>query len=156
MQVFENHPWALREPCKRCGCDRGFINTVSGQDKVTCERCGIYQYMAPKSETGRETRTVSTGRKLMKPKKRSRLIDRANGRCERCGKPGYLCNTSLHIGHVVSVEDGKKYGLTEKEINSDENLIVECDECNLAHGKEPVPLRIYVAILRNRWEQLNG
>jgi len=58
--------------------------------------------------------------------------------------------TGLHVGHIISVKSGHDSGLTDQEINSDENMIAECDQCNLGHGSEPVPLRMYIAILMAR------
>lgn len=147
---FEMQAIELRRPCTRCKHDIGQVTTKGGQDCVYCVQCGSYQYNAPKTETGRKTRSVSTTHQMIKPKQRSRIIDRANGRCERCGATKEATRTGLHVGHVVSVEAGHKYGLTDQEINDDENLIAECDQCNLGHGKMPVPLRVYVAIIATR------
>lgn len=41
-------------------------------------------------------------------------------------------------------------GLTDEEINSDDNLAAFCDECNLGLGKQPVPLRLAVALVMAR------
>jgi hypothetical protein len=35
-------------------------------------------------------------------------------------------------------------------LNSDENLIAECEECNLGHGRDPLLLALFVAILKTR------
>jgi hypothetical protein len=141
---------ALRNPCFRCGHGEGRIETRNGQDCVFCLGCDLHQYNARKTETGRKARSVSTTHDAIKPKLRSKIIDRANRRCERCGKPAEQAKTGLHVGHVVSVADGHAYGLSDAEINSPENLIAECDECNLGHSSEPLPLRMYVAILTAR------
>lgn len=93
---------------------------------------------------------MQTTRVEVKPKQRSRIIDRANQRCERCGKPAAVCKTGMHVGHIVSQEEGRKFGLSVEQINSDENLIAECDECNSGHGKGCLPLRNYIAILAAR------
>ena len=143
---------ALRAPCKKCGCEVGQMTTKNGQDVVRCQECNAHQYCAPKTETGRKQRSVSTVHARIKPKQRSRIIDRANGRCERCGKPQSETRAGIHVGHVIGVKQGMQSGLSDAEINSDENLIAECDECNLGHGKDPVPLRVYIAILRARLE----
>jgi hypothetical protein len=140
-----------RQPgCKYCGAPDGYIITKSGQDCVYCASCNKHQYNAPKTETGREARSVSTTHAAIKPKQRSRIIERANGRCERCGKPAAVSVTGLHVGHIVSVVDGHKHGLTDDTINSDENLLAECDECNLGHGKAALPMRLLIALLLTR------
>ena len=56
----------------------------------------------------------------------------------------------MHVGHVVSVAEGFTTGLSDDEINDEENLIAVCDECNLGQGSQPIPLRVAIAILRAR------
>ena len=83
--------------------------------------------------------------KAIKPKKRARILIRASGRCELCGS-----RTNLHVGHILSVNSGLALGLTESDLNDDENLCAMCEECNLGIGDETVPLRLAVGILRAR------
>lgn len=45
---------------------------------------------------------------------------------------------------------GLNFGLTEVELNDDENLTALCAECNLGMGAEPISLRLAVNILRAR------
>lgn len=144
MEVF-----TMRKPCA-CGGLEGEIKTRSGQDCVYCNSCNRWQYNAPKTETGREQRSVSTTHRAIKPGQRSRVIERANMRCERCGKPAAESKTGLHVGHILSVDEGHKQGLSDEIVNSDENLIAECDECNLGHGKGVLPVRFYIALLMAR------
>lgn len=138
-----DHP--LRKPCIGCGRSDGHLETRNGQDCVYCA-CGRFQYNAPKTETGREVRTVSTVHEAIRPKKRARILLRANGQCELCGKRD--CN--LHVGHLIGVKCGLASGLTEAEINDDENLCSLCDECNLGIGDDVVPLRLAIAMLKAR------
>jgi 5-methylcytosine-specific restriction endonuclease McrA len=147
VSTSDNH--LLRKPCN-CGSMEGTIRIKGGQDCVYCFHCSRWQYNAPKVETGREVRSVSTTHEAIKPNQRARVIERANTRCERCGKRASECKTSLHVGHILSVDDGHKYGLSDDVINSDENLIAECDECNLGHGKGVLPVRLLVALLATR------
>lgn len=139
---------ALRRPCE-CKCELGYIKEVNGQDTVRCVKCGTFQYNAPRTETGREVRSVRT-REAIKPGQRSRILDRANRRCEVCGATG-----RLHVGHILSVKAGDAYGVSREELDHDENLIAECEECNLGRGPLPMPLRTALAILRARiaWGQ---
>ena len=60
----------LRKPCKECGHRYGSIDTRGGQDCVYCGKCDAYQYNAPKTETGRKPRSLSTTHALIKPKQR--------------------------------------------------------------------------------------
>lgn len=136
--------------CPGCGCNDGIIVTVNGQDTVRCQSCNRGLYNAPKTETGRAVRCTSTVHAAITSKQRSRIIDRANRRCERCGKPAAASITGLHVGHILSVDDGIKHGLPDDVINSDENLIAECDECNGGHSKGALPVRLFIALLMSR------
>jgi 5-methylcytosine-specific restriction endonuclease McrA len=139
----------MRNPCKYCGEIEGFIVTRNGQDCVHCVRCEGHQYNAPRTETGRKVRTVSTVHDAISSKQRKRIILRASGRCEMCGAK-YSDDTGLHVGHLISVENGVKQGLTDRQINSDENLSAMCAQCNLGLGSETVPLWMATAIIRAR------
>lgn len=139
----------MRAACKHCDCVSGRIETRSGQDCVFCGNCGRWQYNAPKTETGRKERTVSTTHRAIKPAQRRRILDRAHRCCEVCHSSG----VTLHVGHILSVKDGVAYGLTDAEINSDENLIAECEQCNLGQGSRPMSIRFYIALLKKRMER---
>ncbi len=139
-------PYAMRAPCKKCGCTNGRIETRSGQDCVLCQICGAFQYNAPKTETGRAPRTVSTTHDACGPKIRARILLRANGACELC----HAASVPLHVGHLVSVEAGHRAGMTDSEINSHENLCCLCDQCNLGLGSDVVPVRLAVAMVLAR------
>ncbi len=141
---FSSESWKMRQPCPKCGGTEGVIETQSGQDRVFC-LCGAWVYNAPKTETGRAVRSVTTVHNGIKPKLRMRIIERANGHCELCG-----AKDNLHVGHMISVDAGLKAGMTDAEINSDENLYCSCDECNLGLGKTPIPLRLAVALVMAR------
>src|SRR5205814_2193011 len=136
--------FAMRAPC-RCGNAGGFIETKNGQDCVYCGECRKFQYNAPKTETGREARTVTTIHNGIKPKQRARVLERDNGRCVLCGSVN-----DLHVGHLLSVVEGMKQGLTEVEINDDENLAAMCSECNLGLSDRPVSIRLLVRVLMAR------
>ena len=139
------HPHDLRKPCSKCGSATGRIATKAGQDCVYCLQCGRFQYNAPRTETGRTTRSVTTVHSAIKARQRARIIMRATGRCELCGS-----QKNLHVGHLLSVEAGLKLGLTEVELNDDENLAAMCERCNLGIGKIPVPARLLAALIMSR------
>ena len=141
----------LRNACRFCGCETGQVKTRGGQDCVFCEACCGWQYNAPKVETGRKQRSLKTTHELITPSIRWRVIERANGVCEscRCSPPA---SVGLQVGHVVSVEDGHKVGLTDQQINSVENLIAQCPECNSGASSRTLPIWMYVAILKARVE----
>lgn len=135
--------FTMRASCRWCTNTLGRIETRNGQDCVFCTECDKFQYNAPKTETGREPRTVTTVHNGIKPGQRARILLRANGSCELC----HAANKPLHVGHLLSVNEGLKQGLTEAQINADENLSAMCDECNLGLSDQPVPLRLVIAIL---------
>lgn len=145
MKLFDE-PGGLemREPCS-CGESRGRIVEKGAQDCVYCIGCDRWQYNAPRTETGKAVRSVSTVHKAIRPKQRARILERANRHCELCGKGG-----TLHVGHLLSVEAAMAQGLGDAEINSDENLCAMCDECNLGMGSNPVPVRFVVSLLMAR------
>lgn len=133
--------YEMRRPCTACGGSLGRIETRGMQDCVFC-RCGKFQYNAPRIETGREVRTVTTVHNGIKAGQRARILERDNGRCFLCG-----CRENLQVGHLLSVNEGLKMGLTEAQLNDDENLATQCAECNLGASDRPVSLRLAMAIL---------
>lgn len=147
---FTSVTFPLRAPCK-CGNARGRIETKGGQDCVYCLSCGKHQYNAPRTETGRAVRTVTTVHNGIKPNVRSRILERDGFRCIACGKTGEHC--TLHIGHIISVKDGLANQLTEFELNSDENLATLCDECNLGIGDSTMSMRFIMNALRIRYKK---
>jgi 5-methylcytosine-specific restriction endonuclease McrA len=137
-------PHSLRKPCV-CGGTEGYLIEKGAQDCVYCGECDAWQYNAPRTETGKAVRSVTTIHNGIKPKQRARILMRASARCEVCGSRG-----DLHVGHIVSVEMGLHFGLPDDEINDDENLMALCSECNLGMGAEPMPLRLAITVLRAR------
>jgi hypothetical protein len=135
----------MREPCKACACRRGVVLERNGQDTVRCLECDRFAYNAPRVETGRAVRSVSTVHAAIKPKQRSRILERAGGKCEQCG-----ARERLHVGHIVSVAIGLELGVDESLLNGDDNLLCQCEECNLGRGSEPMPLFLAVTVLRAR------
>jgi len=60
-----------------------------------------------------------------------------------CGKK----DSELHVDHAISVKDGHAAQLSDEILNSDENLLALCAECNLGKGNHVLPLRILIAAL---------
>jgi hypothetical protein len=143
----------MRKPCVSCGCTEGRIETRNGQDTVFCNGCGKYQYNAPRVETGREKRTGSAIRALLGPRRRARIILRACGRCEPCGRRLNETPNGLQVAHIISIKKGLAMGMTEAELNSDENLCAACDECNQGIGEDVIPLKLAIAMVRARLER---
>lgn len=167
MSTFHSHPPGfavragdseykirLREPeselekqhASRCNGTEGRIEKKSGQNVVWCLKCGKSAgYNAKKSDIGEPQRHIPN-REGIKKKKRMQIMIRDGPRCRFCGRtpPEVI----LHVGHLLSVEDGKAQGLSEKLFESDENLAVMCEGCNLGLGKTSVPLWLAIALLK--------
>ena len=137
--------YTLRSACRWCGSADGRLEPRNGQNCVFCAKCGAFLYNAPRTETGEKQRSISTTHEGITPSKRARVIERATSRCEFCGATG-----NLHVGHILSVEDGHRMGLSDLEINADENLACFCEQCNLGMGKISLSPRLYVALLKRR------
>jgi 5-methylcytosine-specific restriction endonuclease McrA len=145
MNQLDRDKYLMREPCKRCSDIFGHIVEKGGQDTVRCLTCNKHCYNAPCTETGRELRTTQTVHSAIKPKQRIRILLRDGSRCVICGRQE-RDGITLQVGHVVSVDTGLQNGLTELELNNDENLACICIECNLGLGNESLPLRVLVRI----------
>ena len=143
-------PFAMRANCKACGCPHGTVTERNGQDVVRCAECDTYAYCAPRVETGREVRTVRT-RPDIKPSTKARILERDGHACVSC----HTTSAPLHVGHLLSVDDGRKLGATDEELFHDDNLASVCSECNLGLGARSVSLRLVYRILqaRIRWSK---
>lgn len=133
----------LRFPCAKCGDTVGRIYPRNGQDCVFCRTCGTFQYNAPRTETGREQRTLQTIRGVP-VSQRSRLLERAHGRCELCA-----ITEGLTVAHILSVKEGFDF-LTDAHLNSDDNLMILCAECNAGQRHQSMPPWLVAALLYRR------
>jgi hypothetical protein len=142
----------MRKPCPHCGNQTGTIKTVNGQDTVRCASCGQFCYNAPKTETGRAQRSRRT-RPDIKPSQRTRILLRDNSTCVICQRSAAQCieeGDTFDVGHLISVRDGKKMGLSDNDLNSDENLAAMCGSDNSGLSSETVPLRLAMRIFKAR------
>jgi 5-methylcytosine-specific restriction endonuclease McrA len=136
----------MRAVCRDCGCPDGVVITKGGQDTVRCSQCDRYAgYNAPRIETGRPRRSLRS-RPQISPSQRSRILQRDNSTCLRCGR----LDVPLNVSHWISVHDGTAEGLSDPELFDDENLLVLCAECNAGQGRETLPLRFMATVLRVR------
>jgi 5-methylcytosine-specific restriction endonuclease McrA len=85
-------------------------------------------------------------RPTIKPSQKVRILERDNHTCVVCHRD----DVPLHVGHLLSVEDGRKVGATDDELFSDENLCAMCAECNLGMSSRTISLRLVAKILRAR------
>lgn len=137
--------YQMRSPCPSCGSTDGALLSKNGQDTVRCANCNRHCYNAPRTETGKAQRSVSTVHAAIKPSQRARVLLRDGNACAIC----HASDRPLHVGHLLAVDTGLKLGLTDSELNSDDNLAAMCEECNLGIGANPLPLRLAAAILKS-------
>lgn len=131
----------MRQPCRYCGHELGVIDTRGGQDTVWCARCEQYAgYNAPRTETGRPRRSLAT-RPGISVSQRTRILLRDNRACFLCHRR----DVPLDVGHMVSVHDGRKWGLPESELFGDDNQIAMCAACNSGLRRATIPWRFLVA-----------
>lgn len=136
----------MRSACQACGNETGRIDIRNGQDVVFCAGCGKWAgYNASKVETGREVRSLRT-RSRIKPKQRARILERDNATCVLC----HRTDVALDVGHLISIDAGRRGGLDDALLDDDENLAAMCAACNSGLGARPVSLRFAVALLRAR------
>lgn len=139
----------MRSACPKCGGADGTITTSSGQDVVRCSSCNSYCYNAPRLETGRPVRSLRS-RPQVRPSQRKRILERDRGACFMCCRSGL----PLEIGHIISVHEGRAYGLTDAELFHDDNLVALCAECNSGQGSATMSLPFVVAVLRAAGREL--
>jgi len=132
----------MRRPCV-CGSTTGHIIKTNGQNVVRCSACDRHCYNAPKSETGEPQATVRT-RPNFKPSQKARILMRDQNTCAVC----HSDKNPLHVGHIISVDDGLELGMTEEELYSDLNLVATCDECNLGQGRRSAGLQFQYRLFR--------
>lgn len=127
-----------RFPCPRCATTDAWLRLSGGQNSVRCASCGSHLYNAPKTETGQVAKTAKTVRRGVKPSQQARILERDHGRCLLCGG-----RDDLHIGHLLSVDDGAALGVDERLLNADANLAAMCRFCNEGLGRRSVSARTY-------------
>lgn len=137
--------------CRKCGSDNVHIKPTNGQDVVRClDGCG-YSHCAPRTETGREVRSLRT-RPQIKPKVRARILDRDNGTCIIC----HRSDLPLDAGHLISVDEGRELGMTDVELYDEENLAAMCNACNSGYGTTSINPRILLGLIRTRINRRGG
>jgi 5-methylcytosine-specific restriction endonuclease McrA len=145
MTTEQEPTFTMRAPCTGCEGTEGRAETRSGQDVVFCIFCGKYQYNRPRTESGRDVRSLRT-RPAIRPSKRSRILDRDNGRCIICHRD----DLPLDVAHLISVEDGHRLGMTDDELYDDENLAAMCAPCNSGYSDMSISPRILIGLVRAR------
>jgi 5-methylcytosine-specific restriction endonuclease McrA len=141
------HP--LRTPC-RCGSTKGQIRPRNGQNCLYCAGCGTFTGVnVPLSELGGRTPTGDEIRSRVSSGRRWRILELQSFRCAGCGQSADT-GTILHVDHILPVSGWEASGLTPEELNSDDNLWALCSDCNQGKSADPMPPRLFAAILRAR------
>lgn len=146
-------PFTMSQPCKfpACAGNRaGFIRKAGPSNSARCAKCFQFQYCPSKLETGEERRSIRS-RPDLKPGQRDRILAQDGNRCFLCGR-GPAESAILHVAHALSVDEGRKQGLSDDELMDDGNLFAACEECNLVASTVSLdpkwPYRLLVARLR--------
>ncbi len=108
-------------------------------------------YNAPRTETGRPRRSMRS-RPEIRPSQRRRILERDSSTCVRC----HRSDRPLHVAHIISVDDGKKQGLSQSDLFDDENLVAMCEECNAGQGAETLSVPFLAMVLRVRIARRRG
>lgn len=139
--------YILRKPCQYCGSTSGEIRPKGGQDVVYCE-CGKYAgYNAPRVETGRAVRSLSS-RQGLTPGQRHRILEAHDFSCISCGRRPP--DVELQIDHLISRHDAEAAGCLDELIDSEDNLAPQCAECNSGKGRSTVSIRMMHRVLQVR------
>jgi hypothetical protein len=147
----------MREPCRWCMRDDGAlhldgaIRNTNGQDVIRCTRCSRLCYNAPKAETGKPQKTVKD--RPRNEGQRERILARDGARCQLCGRDPKMHQVVLHIAHCVSVDEGRKVGLSDEILFADYNLFAACEECNLAMKNVSVEPKFMWGLLITRFRR---
>lgn len=123
---------AIELQCPMCGTVEPRIEECRGQHVARCPHCSTYLKNVPKADLGLGTRSV-TSRKGVKPRTRSKVLDRFGHSCISCGR--IAGDVVLHIDHIIPVQLAKDHGFYDDLIESEWNLAPGCEECNLGKGE---------------------
>lgn len=127
----------MRAACIECHGTEGYRTDSNGQAVIRCVVCDRYAYNAPKVELGEEQRRVRT-RPEIKPSLKARILNRDRNTCVVC----HADDKPLHVGHMISVKDGREMGMTDDELYDEHNLAAMCEECNLGLSASPITLAL--------------
>ena len=75
-------------------------------------------------------------------------MERDNNICIECGR--FPPVVMLQVGHLVSVDEGHAIGVTDDELNADENLYCVCEECNVGRSSRSVKPTMYLRLMLAR------
>jgi 5-methylcytosine-specific restriction endonuclease McrA len=113
--------------CRHCRGRNVTVTSTSGQDVVRCIDCDRFSHNAPRTETGRRQRSLST-REGITPSQRARILAVHSNACIYCGKRPP--EVRLELEHMIPRELAEQHGLLDDLIDSIHNLAPACPECN--------------------------
>jgi len=139
----------MRSDCTTCSTSTGYVATKNGQDCVYCCGCGGWQYNRPRTESGREVRSIRSNAEVA-PSQRARVLARDNYTC-MCGK-----GDDLHVDHAIPLAVAAELDFVDELIRSDDNLVTLCVECNIGKSVTLWEARMLYRILVLRRKQRNA
>lgn len=140
--------------CKKCGSPLLWIEPVGGNLTLRCIQCNAFNDNISKEDAGIRERSHKSVHDAIPDRVKNAVRVRAGCKCELCGK--LAADSALHTAHLVSVDDGLRFGIPTHILNSEENLACFCEQCNQEMGTETVPLRLAVIILAVRTRNKNS
>lgn len=72
-------------------------------------------------------------------RKRLRVLERDQWRCQWCGEDLKQHGIVATVDHVTSIKLGREQGWTEEQIWEQGNLIASCKSCNSSRSDRPGP-----------------
>lgn len=141
---------AMSAPCPACGSTDGELVAGVGTSSVLCGNCGRFCINVADCSAGRPLGR-RRARPWISPRHTVQIFIRDKCACFWCKRS----DVSLHIGHMVSVCDGRALGLSDAELFCSENLAVMCKVCNSGMGRETMPVWLWAAAVRARTTFVN-
>ena len=151
-------PFLSRQKCPRCKGSAATLEYVNGSPIVRCasKSCvniwtgkGRYLYHAPKIDTGDKPVNSATVHASISSQKKAAVLERDGYRCVLCGMAAGD-GAILHVGHILSVSDGIRFEVETAIINHPDNLMTNCQSCNISIGSRSVAPRLFAHLLHVR------
>jgi hypothetical protein len=134
----------LQRACATCGSLDGILTFGDTHQRLDCANCGRWQKWVSKQELGLAPRPVARDAQCVPPKQRARILARDGCRCQFCGS-----TERLHVGHILAHAEGTSAGIDHELLDSDDNLITQCEACNVP-VRESLPLWLAAALLARK------
>ena len=141
--IVRVHP--LCKPC-RCGATEasgfGFVVPRANNNALHCLACGTWNWNVSNADLGIAPE-VPGARPRISEGLRMRVFEDAGHVCLYHGGAG-----DLHVGHALSVSEGRQLGLGDDVLFDWWNLFAICERCNLALNSRSVKPSTYITLIK--------